>query len=300
MGDVFVGSCSWADQTLVKDGHFYPSGVRTPEQRLRYYAERFSIVEIDSTYYRLPGEENAIAWDERTPPNFRFDAKAFRLLTTHPAQPSALPPDIRAALPPRTVEKRSVYLKDLPADAQREMWRRFGLGLRPLHAAGKLRAVLLQFPQWFFPSHESRAYILSARKELAGYQVAVEFRHGSWVNDKNRERTLAFLRDNQLTFVCVDEPQAVNGTLPPLALVTNPELAMVRFHGRDPEAWTTRASSAAERFRYLYSDAELREWVPRVQEMASQARETHVLMNNCYRDNAIVNGQQIRQLLAAN
>src|SRR5581483_10770266 len=162
----------------------------------------------------------------------------------------------------------------------------------------KLGAILLQYPKWFFPSEESREEIVRAKEALAGLQVAVEFRHGSWLNDKNRDRTLDFLKEQRLTYVCVDEPQ-IKGTVPPLTVVTNPAFAMVRFHGRDPEAWNTKADSAAERFKYLYSEEELGEWAPRIERLSQQAKETHALMNNCYQDFGVRNAKQLGEMLRA-
>ena len=296
MGTILVGTCSWADPTLVKETDWYPKSAKSPEDRLRYYSEQFPIVEIDSLYYALPSEEAAFNWAERTPEAFVFDAKAFRLLTAHPTQPKSLPRDIREALPPKLAEKRHVYLHEMPEALTSEVWQRFRLGLEPLRQAGKLGAILLQFPRWFFPSHESREQILQAREALPDARLAVEFRHNSWVNDKNRQRTLDFLSDNRMSFVCVDEPE-LKDTLPPFVAVTNPELAMVRFHGRDPEAWSSKTASPAARFRYLYSEPELKEWLPRLEELAGQTQETHALLNNCFRDHAVVNAQQLRELV---
>lgn len=293
-----IGICSWTDPTLVKDSDFYPKGVRTPEQRLRFYAEQFSLVEVDSTYYRLPDESASVAWEERTPGGFVFDVKAYALLTTHPAPVKSLPPDLRESLPAVAVKKRNLYWRDLTPDVQDELWRRFRQALLPLQLSGKLGAILLQFPAWFFPTHESREHIRLAKTALAGFACAIEFRHGSWLNDKNRERTLAFLRDEELTYVGVDEPQEFPSSVPPVLAVTNPALAMVRFHGHNAAAWTAKGISASERFRYLYNQTELEQWQPRIEQISAQARETHVLMNNCYRDYAVTNARQLAEAMS--
>jgi len=292
-----VGSCSWTDPTLIKHSDFYPKGVRTPEQRLRCYSQRFPIVEVDATYYRLPDEATAAAWDERTPAGFVFDIKAYALLTLHPAPAKSLPVDVREAVPEEARQKRNLYLRDLPAELQAEVWQRFTAGLRPLHEAGKLGAVLLQFPPWVFPSHESRDHIEAARHILSDYRVAVEFRHGSWVNDKNRERTLDFLREQRASYVCVDEPQGFRTSVPPLLAVTNPDLAVVRFHGHNAETWQAKGINASERFRYLYSQEELEGWRPKLEDLSKQAHDTHALMNNCYRDYSMRNAAQLADLL---
>ena len=100
-----------------------------------------------------------------------------------------------------------------------------------------------------------------------------------------------------MPYVCVDMPQCFDSTLPPITAAPAKDLAMVRFHGRDREVWAKKDVSASERFRYEYSQDELREWVPKVRELSGQARETHVLMNNCYRDYAVNNARELGDLL---
>ena len=298
-GTVRVGTASWTDPTLIKAGTFYPPGTTSAEARLRYYASRFPIVEVDATYYALPRQEQAGLWVERTPPDFVFNIKAHALLTGHPAQVRALPADLREAVLPEHRGKPRVYPSHLPPEAMDEVWRRFKEALLPLDSAGKLGAVLLQFPEWFVPSRASREYLLAARERLAGYQVCVEFRNRAWLaTERDQERTLGFLREHDLPLVCVDMPQGFRSSLPPLAEATSERLAVVRFHGRDPEAWA-RGTTTAERFRYLYDDSELREWVPRVARLAEEAREVHVILNNCYADYGVRNAQDLTRLLTS-
>src|SRR5690606_33876558 len=120
---------------------FYPEDATTPEERLRYYASRFPVTEVDSSYYGMPAERNAALWAERTPEGFVFDVKAFRLFTYHRAPVRALPSDLRAAL---GESKPNVYYEDVPEAIRDELWRRFRAALEPLVAARKLGAVLLQ------------------------------------------------------------------------------------------------------------------------------------------------------------
>jgi len=296
-GRILVGTSSWTDPTLVKEGHFYPPEARSAEARLRFYATRFPLVEVDSTYYYPPSEKNSVLWIERTPADFTFNVKAYSLLTNHPTRVDSLYAEVKEALPPETLERRNVYRERLPAEALEEVWRRFREALMPLHSAGKLGAVLFQFPQWFVISRKNKAYIEECAARLPDYRVAIEFRHESWMSERNREETLSFLEERQLPFVCVDMPQGSESSVPPIAAATADDLSMVRFHGRNVEAWTARSETASERFRYDYSEAELREWVPRIRELASETRETHVLMNNCYRDFAVRNARELSDLL---
>lgn len=293
---VRVGTASWTDPTLVKSGRFYPSGTTTAEARLRYYASQFPIVEVDSSYYFIPRQEQAGLWVDRTPPEFVFNVKAFSLLTGHPTRRKAIPEDLEDEIDPKHRESQRVYPGHLSGDAVAELWRRFHDALLPLDSAGKLGAVLMQYPEWFTPKHANREELRALGERLPGYQVCVEFRNRTWLDD-DRDRTLKFLADEGLPLVCVDMPQGFRSSMPPLAEVTAPELAVVRFHGRDREAWQHKGPTATPRFRYLYKERELREWVPKIEHLADGARKVHVLLNNCYEDHAVVNARQLTDLL---
>jgi uncharacterized protein YecE (DUF72 family) len=294
---ILVGTCSWTDKTLIDSG-WYPPDAKKPEDRLRFYSERFPVVEVDSTFYAIPDERNAEAWVERTPPEFTFDVKAYGPFTGHAAAVKALAKDLREELPPEVQEKANFYLKDLPSEVADEVWRRFDETLLPLDSAGKLGFVLFQFPPWFGPRSDNRAYILENKERLGQYTMAVEFRNSAWMAEENdRERTLRFLSENKISYVCVDEPQGFKSSVPPVTAATNEAIAVVRMHGRNAETWNKRVKTAAERFDYLYKRDELEEWVPRVRDLSRDAREVHVLMNNCYRDYGVRNAREIGELL---
>jgi len=296
MGEILIGTCSWTDPTLIESGRFYPGWARSAEAHLQYYASQFGLVEVDSSYYALPNERTSRLWVERTEERFVFDVKAFRLFTQHPTPVTALPRDIREALSSKLKEEANIYLRDMPAELTNEVWNRFEHVLLPLDSAGKLGVVLFQFPPWFYAGEQQRNYILSCKERLPQYRIAIEFRHNSWVDDRNRGRTLSLLRDNKLPFVCVDEPQGFKSSIPPIVEATA-DIALVRFHGRNRETWEKRGISVAERFNYLYSEDELRQWVPRIKELASMTRQLHVLFNNCYHDKAVVNARQIALMI---
>jgi uncharacterized protein YecE (DUF72 family) len=294
---VLIGSCSWTDKTLVQDSDWYPRRTMSAEDRLRFYASHFPLTEIDSTYYAPPAEQQARLWAERTPEGFRFDVKAYSLLTGHPTRPRSLWPDLREQLDPGAAAKRAIYPHHLSPEAVEEAWRRFESALRPLHEAGKLGAVLFQYPPWFVPRRENRREVQSLRERLPHYLICVEFRSPMWLAEpKDRERTLAMLEEHSLVFVCVDAPEV--SKLPRVLAVTNDQLLVVRFHGRADSTWKGTARSAAERFRYLYSEDELEALAGSLAETAAEARESHMLMNNCYRDYAVRNAAQLRELLA--
>ncbi len=297
MGEIVVGVCGWTEPTLIKEGTFYPPEAKTPEDRLRFYAEQFPIVEVDSTYYSPPTERNSVLWIERTPKEFTFNIKAYSLLTNHPTRPDRMAKDLRELLPPDQADKRNVYRDKLPADVVDEVWRRFADALMPLHSAGKLGAILFQFPQWFVIGRANKDYIVECAERLRDYRIAVEFRHKTWLEPRNQDEILSFLQEHSLPLVCVDMPQGLDSSIPPLAATTAEDLALVRFHTRDKKQFTKKGVTAAERFAYLYEEQELEEWVPKIQDMSSSARETHVLMNNCYRDYAVRNARQLTGLL---
>ena len=297
-GRILVGTCSWADKTLIDSG-WYPREAKSAEERLRYYAEHFPVVEVDSSYYGIPDERNAVLWTERTPPEFVFDIKSYALFTQHPAAVKALPKDVRESLPPELADKKNLYYKDTPPEVRDELWRRFVDTLLPLDSAGKLGVVLFQFPPWFLPGKSNREHILEAKEKLGQYTMAVEFRNALWMAEpRDQERTLSFLAEHSIPYVCVDEPQGFKSSLPPVVAATAP-VALLRMHGRNAEMWTKKVSTAAERFDYLYEEEELREWVPGIERLAGEAREVHVLMNNCHRDYAVRNARQIGEMLGS-
>jgi uncharacterized protein YecE (DUF72 family) len=289
MGDIRVGTASWTDKTLLASG-WYPADATSAEARLRYYATQFPVVEVDSTYYTPPNEANSERWVARTPDGFRFDIKAFSLLTQHPTRPSALYKDLR----PET-DKKNVYAKDLEPKVIDEVWERFLSALSPLQEAGKLGAVLFQFPQWFTLKRANKEYLLECKERAAPYRISVEFRSATWFRDEAAtEETLDFLRSYALPFVCVDMPQGHASSVPPVVAATSKDMAVVRFHGHS-EKWTSR--DIYERFGYLYDEKELKPWASRLRELGEQTAETHVLLNNCYRNYAQVNARQLADLL---
>jgi uncharacterized protein YecE (DUF72 family) len=291
MGEIRVGTAGWTDKTLIDSG-WYPDDAGNPEQRLRYYASQFPLVEVDSAYYALPAERTAEAWAARTPAHFTFNVKAFSLFTQHPTPVRALPADLREEA--GKAGKDRVYLKDVGQELADEAWRRFLAALEPLRSAGKLGAILLQFPPWFPIGRANKQYILDCADRAAPDRVCIEFRNRTWMTEDNQQETLGFLSEHNLPYVCVDEPQGYPNSVPPVVAATS-DLAVVRMHGHSGH-WD--AKSVQERFNYRYSDGELKEWAGRVSQLAADATETHVIFNNCYRDYAHVNAQQLEALLS--
>jgi uncharacterized protein YecE (DUF72 family) len=293
---ILIGTCSWTDPTLIACGRFYPPGVNSAEARLRYYAGQFPLVEVDSTYYAPPDERNSTLWARRTPAAFTFDLKAFALLTGHAARLERLPPPLRDLLPEELLARPGIYLKHVPEPVVELLWEAHRRALAPLDEAGKLGAVLFQFPPWFTKNRRNVEYVRSLAERLAGYRIAVEFRGGGWMEGEHAASTLAILESAGLSYVSVDEPQGFTSSTPPVAAATT-DLAYVRLHGRNAGAWTASTRAASDRFNYLYTDDELAEWVPRVRALAEQVRELHVLFNNNYQDVGVRNARQMAALL---
>jgi uncharacterized protein YecE (DUF72 family) len=272
---VRIGTCSFADEALSK--YWYPRGTK-PAERLPYYAEHFDTVEIDSTYYRLPEEKTVAGWAKRTPPGFTTHIKAFGMMTRHPVRLEQLPPDLRDAA--QTDERGRV---DRPGrELRAEVFARFLAGLEPLREAGKLGGLLFQLPQYIVYRESSLDYLEWARGQVGDdHRMLVEFRHRSWLDDENREATLAFLEQHDMAYVTVDAPRSetARNLIPTVVAVTAP-IAYVRFHGRNLGTWNKRGGSAAERFDYLYSEEELREWVEPLRKLASESEEVYAVFNN--------------------
>ena len=287
MGEIKVGTASWTDKTLLESG-WYPAKADTPERRLAHYATQFPLVEVDATYYSPPAERTAELWVGRTPGDFTFNVKAFSLLTGHPTRVSALYKDLR----PET-GKTNIYPGDLDTQAYEEVWTRFLSALEPLAAAGKLGALLFQFPPWFTIRRNNKQYLLEVRRRCGPLRPVFEFRHASWFADGNQRETLEFLRRHELSYVAVDMPQGHRSSVPPVLAVTA-DLAVVRFHGHS-DKWTSK--DIYEKFGYRYTDRELADWAPKLRRLADDAGETHVLFNNCYRDYAQTNAAELTDLL---
>jgi len=262
-----VGTCSWADESFSKA--WYPKGVKGSE-RLSYYAERFDVVEANSTFYRLPDEELVARWARLLPDGFVMHVKAFGLMTRHPVKLDALPEDLHDA-----VEADERGRVDRPSrEVRGEVFRRFLAALEPLRGAGRLGGILMQFPPYVVPKPRSYEYLEWAREQLAGYEMLVEFRHKAWFEDP--AEPLAFLEQHGMTYVTVDAPPDVI----PLVVGRTSGTAYVRFHGRNRATWFKRTGSTAERFDYLYSPAELREWAKTLRGLAGEAEVVYAMFNN--------------------
>jgi uncharacterized protein YecE (DUF72 family) len=290
MGRIVVGTSSWADPGFVEE--WYPPGMPARD-RLPWYAERFEGVEVNSTFYAVPGAAQTRRWAEMTPPGFSFDVKLHRLLSRHSAPLDSLPPLLRESA--TTTERGRVRLD---ASLEAALAETVLESVSPLAEAGKLASFLLQLSPAFGPRDHELDELAPLLERFAPWPVAVELRNRSWVKDARVERTLAWMEEHQAVWVAVDAPPGDHFTImPPLDAVTHPRVAYLRAHGRNVEGYV-RGRKVEQRFAWRYADEELEEIGARARELASRAEEVRLMFNNNRGSDAPVAAERMRALLA--
>jgi uncharacterized protein YecE (DUF72 family) len=279
-GRIRVGTSSWADPGFVKE--WYPPKMPAKE-RLPWYAQRFDLVELNSSFYAIPDRSSARGWVEVTPEGFTFDVKAHRALSRHSAPVESLPPDLRE-------------LHGTP-ELERPLAERLVEETAPLRDAGKFGTYLLQLTPAFSPRKHRLEEVDTLVEVLGPHGLAVELRNRNWVLDEQREATLEWFAERNVSYVGVDAPPADNfQIMPPIDAVTNSRLAYLRAHGRNTQGYLT-GKSVAERFGWQYTDDELAEIAGRARTLAESAGEVHVAFNNNRGDDAPTAAQRFRALL---
>lgn len=292
MNDLRVGTCSWTDRSLLASG-WYPSGHGDAGSRLHHYSAFFDTVEVDSTFYAIPDETVFFQWVSRTPPGFLFNVKAFGLFTYHALPVTSLPASLR---PVGASKGSKVRIWEIPRESRVELWNAFMSRVTVLHRMDRLGYLLFQFPPWVTFSEKNLGWFSRIGNLAAPMRIALEVRHGSWLEKGNRERFLDLLRDQNIAYTAVDEPE-LDWTVPPEWNITATWGSVMRFHGRNSDAWSRRNASVAERFNYLYDIEEL-ELVSRAfKERRDRIGRVFLMFNNCFRDNAVRNALQMKALL---
>jgi uncharacterized protein YecE (DUF72 family) len=267
-----VGPAGWSYPDWF--GYVYPSRRRKGFHEATYLAEFFDTIEINTSFYNPIRPDHAAQWIERVAanPRFVFTAKLWQRFT-HDISPGAGGPDIAATT---AEDERAVRA-----------------GFDVLHAAGKLSAVLLQFPFSFHRTPETVAHLEVLLKRFADYPLVVEVRHASW----HTPETLALLEECKAGFCNIDQP-IIGKSLEPSAETTSP-IGYVRLHGRRYDTWFTddTAVPSHERYNYLYSTEELAPWAKRVQKVAERSRDVFVITNNHYQGKGVVNALQLISIL---
>ncbi|MCA1573690.1 MAG: DUF72 domain-containing protein [Acidobacteria bacterium] len=256
-----IGPAGWSYKDW--EGVVYPPKPGANFDPLTYLSRFFDTIEINSSFYRPPAATSAKAWARRVADNsdFRFTAKLHRLFT-HDREKTT------------NVDQKT-----------------FREGIDPLAEAGKLGALLLQFPWSFKNTDEGRAYMLRLISRFKDYPLIVEVRHASWNNPAIYEE----LEKREVGICNIDQP-IFKKSIRPSALTTSP-LGYVRLHGRNYQNWFREKAVRDERYNYLYSADELEPWIVRVKEVAKQSKETYVITNNHFLGKAVVNALEIKSTL---
>lgn len=290
-GRVLVGAASWSDRTLVKESSWYPRSATKAADRMAYYASRLPLVEMDSTYRFPPTPDVCRQWVERTPDGFTIDIRAWSLLSGQPALPTSLWPDLQDEVLVEARDRPRLYASHLSAAAMEESWARFRHALVPLVEAGRMGVVLFQLPHWMKPGDTSRALLEDIRARLPEHRLAVEVTHHRWRDDDGCEETLSLFEDLGLAFVCVDAPKVAR-----VVAATSP-VAVVRFYGHPDDEAVWGPPRPTWHYDSRYRPDELASWLPAIEELAASADEVHLVMNNCWRDHAVANAEEMISLL---
>jgi uncharacterized protein YecE (DUF72 family) len=262
---IHVGLGSWADADYA--GLTYPRGFAS-DMRLSGYAMWFDCAEVNATYYQLPKTAAVEKWLGATPESFRFTIRLHRVISQSPEKSA------------REGRLLQIMLKNLA----------------PLLEAERLATFLLVLPPIFAPERHKLEELDGIVEALRPHPLAIELRHCDWVNTGMRETTLTFFRERRVAWVAIDMPRIAGSELmPPIDEVTDPRLAYLRLHGRNP-GWEA-GKSAAEKHTYAYSEEELREITGRVRKLASMAETVYVAANNHARDYAPRTALALKEML---
>ncbi|WP_053219462.1 DUF72 domain-containing protein [Virgibacillus senegalensis] len=263
-----IGVTGWGDHDSL-----YPDKIN-PRDKLGVYGSHFPVVEVDTAFYAIQPQRNYQKWVRDTPDGFSFVIKAYQRMTGHDKQP-------------------------LSIQEAKELFKAYRESIEPVVEAGKLNAILFQFPPWFDVSKEHIAKLRKIKELLPDLPLALEFRNQSWFDKKYRESTLEFMRDQGWIHTICDEPQAGEGSVPTVLEATHPEKTLIRFHGRNVHGWNRNGRSdwRAVRFLYRYNEQELTEWKRHIEHLSAETKEITLLFNNNSGGDAADNAKKMIELL---
>lgn len=262
MPQLYIGPAGWSYEDW--EGIVYPLRKGPGFHPLSYLTKYVNFIEVNSTFYRLPAVSQSLAWLRRIAhvPDFLLAVKLYQVFTH---------------------ERKNFSQKEVDE---------FKLGIEPLRAKERLAAILIQFPWSFRLNSVNLDYLINLSRLFSGYPLAIEVRHASW----NREEFFALLREYEVAFCNIDQP-IINCSLKPTAIVTKPDFAYVRLHGRNYRDWFREDAGRDERYNYFYSHEELEEWVGRIKKLAEATEKIYIITNNHFRGQALANALQLRHLL---
>lgn len=265
---LLVGLAGWGEHDTI-----HPPGT-TAKDKLRAYSIHFPIVEVDTSFYAIPGKERMTQWVNDTPEGFGFIVKAYQGMTGH-------------------LRGKPYY------EHVADMYMAFRECLEPVIQTGKLRAALFQYPPWFACNGENVRTLRETKKRMEGIPCALEFRHQSWFAPEYLEKTLAFMEEEGWIHSICDEPQAGMGSIPTVLKVTHADFTLIRMHGRHVSGWNQSGAPNWREVRYLYdyNDEELLQWKDRIEQLRKQTKAISVIFNNNSGGHAAGNAIKLMQLL---
>jgi uncharacterized protein YecE (DUF72 family) len=260
--EIHIGPAGWSYPDW--DGIVYPAKKERSFDPLEFLASYFDLIEVNSTFYRVPSRGTCRRWVERTAekPGFIFTAKA-----------------------PQEMTHQSVPATEREVAA-------FKTAIEPLFESRRLGAVLIQFPWSFRPSPEATGYVKDLTEWFSPFPTAVEVRHGAWGSSRN----LSFFRDTGITLCGIDQP-VIGNSLTPDTYFPAEDRAYFRLHGRNREKWFSAEANRDDRYDYLYGAAELSFWRDKIREAAERVQNVFVVLNNHFRGQAVVNGLELKAML---
>jgi len=267
---IYIGVTGWGDHYSL-----YPPHIKSKD-KLAEYSSHFPAVEVDASFYAVQPARNVSKWVRDTPENFRFVVKAYQGMTGHKQ-------------------------RDLPFETRAEMFQAFKDSLAPYQQAKKLAMVLFQFPPWFDCRKENVNYLRYCKQMMGDIPVALEFRNQSWFCDRYRTDTLDFMKQNGWIHSIADEPQAGDGSVPIIPVATNPDMTLIRMHGRNFHGWIKPKNADTNwrdvRYLYKYNQKELLEWKERIMELKKHTKDVIVLFNNNSGGDAAGNAKDFQDML---
>ncbi|MGI8315302.1 DUF72 domain-containing protein [Halobacillus mangrovi] len=263
-----IGLTGWGDHASL-----YTDQTK-PANKLSEYASHFPVVEVDTAFYAIQPQTHYEKWVQQTPESFKFVVKAFSQLTGHDRES-------------RTVQEA------------KDLMKRYEESIQPVVEAGKLEALLFQFPPWFDVRKQHIQKLRLIREWMDDYPLALEFRNRTWFQPSYYEQTIAFMRKQNWIHAICDEPQAGEGSVPRVLEPTHSEKTLVRFHGRNVHGWNKngRKDWRKVRFLYRYNKEELLEWAGRIKELKEKTPSITMLFNNNSGGDAADNAKQMMNIL---